>query len=42
MGEILRAGVVLGVVRGVEFAERIPVGLDSCRLTKFSFSSGTE
>lgn len=38
---MLRAGVVRGVVRGVELAERIPVGLDNWRLTKFSFSSGT-
>lgn len=38
---MLRAGVDLGVERGVETAERNVMGRESCRLRRFSFSSGT-
>jgi hypothetical protein len=38
---MLRAGVDLGVERGVEFGDKKVIGRDSCRLSKFSFSSGT-
>jgi hypothetical protein len=40
-GDLLLDGVVRGVERGVESVEKSPVGLDSCPLSKASFSSGT-
>lgn len=42
IGDRLRSGVDRGVDRGVELAERNPVGRVNCRLSRFSFSSGTE
>lgn len=42
IGDMLRIGVARGVERGVELADKRPLGLVSCRLNKFSFSSATE
>jgi len=38
---MLRAGVVRGVDRGVEVADKSPLGRVNIRLIRFSFSSGT-
>lgn len=38
---MLRTGVERGVDRGVELVDNNPLGRDSIRLIKFSFSSGT-
>lgn len=40
-GDLLLDGVVRGVDLGVDSVEKSPVGLDSCPLSKASFSSGT-
>lgn len=39
---MLLIGVARGVDLGVEFADIKPLGLVSCRLNKFSFSSATK